>query len=260
MAKLSPLHTEYRKACWRELKFLEKHKEKKDGRITAILSDKVPEGLQAALDKAFEKSFGLIFEKGTGIIEKSYNKEKTIQNFDLDNYISTIKEDRKSLKTITSRASGSGLGNTIASGMSGIGMGLIGVGIPDIAVFVGLMLKALYQTALNYGFDYEKEEEKQFILMIIQGAVSYGNELLRINDELNHFIHYKKFSNGLNVAEHTKATAKCLSRELLYIKFLQGIPLVGAIGGGYDAVYMNKINNYANIKYNYRYLNGRLRR
>ena len=260
MAKLSPLHTEYRKACRRELKFLEKRKEKKDGKITAMLSDKVPDGLQSALDKAFEKSFGLIFEKGTGIIEKSYNKEKTIQNFDLDNYISTIKEDRKSLKTITSRASGSGLGNTIASGVSGIGMGFIGVGIPDIAVFTSLMLKTLYQTALNFGFDYEKEEEKQFILLLIQGAVSYGDELLKINDELNHFIHHKKFSGGLNVAENIKSTARCLSKELLYIKFLQGIPLVGAIGGGYDAVYMNKINNYANIKYNYRYLNGRLRR
>ena len=102
MAKLSPLHTEYRKACRRELKFLEKHKEKKDGKITAMLSDKVPDGLQSALDKTFEKSFGLIFEKGTGIIEKSYNKEKAIQNFDLDDYIATIKNDKKSFKTITS--------------------------------------------------------------------------------------------------------------------------------------------------------------
>ena len=44
------------------------------------------------------------------------------------------------------------------------------------------------------------------------------------------------------------------------MKFLQGIPFVGAVGGGYDAVYLNRITNYATIKYNYRYLNGRLRR
>ena len=260
MAKLSPLHTEYRKACAQELKFLEKRRDRKDSGLSSVLADKVPAGLQSALDKAFEKSFSLIFEKGTGIIEKSYNKDKTRQSFRLDDYISTIKNDKKSIRAISSRASGSSLGNTIISGVSGMGMGFIGVGIPDIAVFTALMLKNLYQTALNFGYDYEKDEEKQFILMLIQGAVSYGDELLKINDELNYFIHHKCFLHGLNIGENIKKTAKSLSDEMLYIKFLQGIPLVGAIGGGYDALYMNKIANYASIKYNYRYLNGRLRR
>ena len=260
MAKLSPLHTEYRKACAQELKFLEKRIDKKDSGLSAMLADKVPAGLQSALDKAFEKSFSLIFEKGTGIIEKSYDKEKTRQSFQLDDYIATIKNDKKSIRAISSRASGSSLGNTIISGVSGASMGFIGVGIPDIAIFTGLMLKTLYQMALNFGYDYEKEEEKQFILMLIQGAVSYGDELLKINDELNYFIHHKHFPQGLNIAENIKKAAKSLSDEMLYIKFLQGIPLVGAIGGGYDALYMNKVASYASMKYNYRYLNGRLRR
>ena len=99
-----------------------------------------------------------------------------------------------------------------------------------------------------------------YLVLLIQGAVSYGNELLKINDDLNHFIHHKYFSQGLNIAENIKKAAKCLSDELLYIKFLQGIPFVGAVGGGYDALYMNRINSYASMKYNYRYLNGRLRR
>ena len=260
MAKLSPLHTEYRKVCAQELKFLEKRKEKKDSTFTALLAEKVPAGLQSALDKAFEKSFSLIFEKGTGFIEKSYDKEKIRQNFQLDDYIASLKNDKKSLKAITTRASGSSLGNTIISGVSGAGLGFIGVGIPDIAVFTSLMLKNLYQMALNFGYNYDNDEEKQFILLLIQGAVSYGNELLKINDELNHFIHHKCFTQGLNIAENIKKAAKCLSDELLYIKFLQGIPFVGAVGGGYDALYMNRINSYASMKYNYRYLNGRLRR
>ena len=98
MAKLSPLHTEYRKACAQELKFLEKRRDKKDSGLSAMLADKVPAGLQSALDKAFEKSFSLIFEKGTGIIEKSYDKEKTRQSFQLDDYIATIKNDKKSIQ------------------------------------------------------------------------------------------------------------------------------------------------------------------
>ena len=46
-------------------------------------------------------------------------------------------------------------------------------------------------------------------------------------------------------------------QELLYLKFLQGVPLVGAVGGVYDAVYMKQIAAYAGIKYRRRYLQGR---
>ena len=38
------------------------------------------------------------------------------------------------------------------------------------------------------------------------------------------------------------------------MKFLQGIPIVGAAGGAYDAVYMQKIVKYAEMKYRRRFL------
>jgi len=38
------------------------------------------------------------------------------------------------------------------------------------------------------------------------------------------------------------------------MKFLQGIPLVGAVGGVYDVVYMKQITEYAKIKYQRRFL------
>ena len=52
-----------------------------------------------------------------------------------------------------------------------------------------------------------------------------------------------------NTGEHTK--------ELLYMKFLQGTPIVGAIGGFYDVLYMKNITDYANIKYKRRFLSMR---
>ena len=54
--------------------------------------------------------------------------------------------------------------------------------------------------------------------------------------------------------EQIEQTAGSLSKELLYIKFLQGIPVVGAVGGAYDAVYMKRITEYAELKYRHRYL------
>ena len=49
-------------------------------------------------------------------------------------------------------------------------------------------------------------------------------------------------------------TAAGLSKELLYMKFLQGIPIVGAVGGAYDVVYLKQITEYANLKYKKRFL------
>lgn len=38
------------------------------------------------------------------------------------------------------------------------------------------------------------------------------------------------------------------------MKFLQGIPLVGVVGGVYDMVYLKQITEYANLKYKKRFL------
>ena len=38
-----------------------------------------------------------------------------------------------------------------------------------------MILKNIYETALHYGYSYESREEKYFILLLIQGAISYGD-------------------------------------------------------------------------------------
>ncbi|MCB6367841.1 EcsC family protein, partial [Intestinibacillus massiliensis] len=62
---------------------------------------------------------------------------------------------------------------------------------------------------------------------------------------------------GYDQKEQIQETAALFSRELLYLKFLQGIPIVGAAGGIYDAVYMRHVTEYANLKYKRRFLKGR---
>ena len=54
-----------------------------------------------------------------------------------------------------------------------------------------------------------------------------------------------------------KLVSASLSKELLYMKFLQGVPIVGAVGGAYDVVYMKQITEYANLKYKRRFLQSR---
>ena len=41
---------------------------------------------------------------------------------------------------------------------------------------------------------------------------------------------------------------------MLVLKFIQGLPIVGIVGGAFNPVYYNKIMKYVRIKYYKRYL------
>ncbi len=252
-AKLTPLEKEWGKVINKELAYINKRMEKSDSGLNRMLEKKIPKGLQNTLDIAFAKAFRLVFEKGTGVIEKTYNKADMKKQYQINEYAAKVYGNNKSLKVFSGKAKGTGAGNLILSGAAGVGLGVLGIGLPDIALFTGFMLKGVYEIALNYGFDYEDEEEKKFILLLIRGALSYGEELRSINEELNFYMDYSAFGKDRSLDNSIQGAAGCLSKELLYMKFLQGIPVVGAIGGAYDAVYMKQIMEYAELKYRRRF-------
>lgn len=251
--KITPLEKEWGKVINQELAFLQKRAEKTDSRLNQLLEKKIPAGLQNTLDTAFGKAFRLVFEKGTGVIEKTYNKNEMKKAYQINEYAAKVHGNKKALKVFSGKAKGAGAGNLLMSGAAGIGLGVLGIGLPDIALFTGLMLKGVYEIALNYGFEYEDEEEKKFILLLIRGALSYGKELQNINEELNFYMDYGAYAKARTVEASIQSAAGCLSKELLYMKFLQGIPVVGALGGAYDALYMKQIMEYAELKYRRRF-------
>lgn len=255
--KLTPLEKEWLQVEKQEQKYIEKRTEKQDSRLNRLLENKVPEGLQQTLNTAFAKAFSVVFEKGTGVIEKTYKRDKLEKNFQVNEYAAQLMNDRKTLKTFSKKATGAGNVNLLLSGVSGIGLGVLGIGIPDIVLFTGLMLKSIYEIALNYGYDYESRKEKLFILLLIRGAVSYGEELQEINTEINHYMEKGNYRTYISLEDSINATAACLSKELLYMKFLQGIPIVGAAGGAYDVIYMKQVVKYAEMKYRRRFYQKR---
>ncbi len=252
--KWSALEKEWNKAEKEEGAYISKYMNKQETRLNQFLEDKVPAGLQNTLDIAFAKAFHTVFEKGTDLIEKTYKKDEIEKDYKINDYTAKVKENRKNLKAFSKKASGAGNSNLLISGVSGIGMGVLGIGIPDIVVFTSLLLRSVYEISLHYGFDYKKEDEKKFILLLIQGAVSHDTKLLKINAKINDYIEFGEFLEYFDLEGCIKETAACLSKELLYMKFLQGIPLVGAVGGAYDVVYMKQVNKYAQMKYKRRFL------
>ena len=255
--KKTPLEKEWEKLMKEERKFLLSRAEKKDSLLNQKLEQFVPDKLQETLDTAFAKAFGLIFDKGTGVIEKTYNKDEMEKRFQINQFASDLRKDSRSLKKFSKKARQSGNINVLVSGTAGIGMGVLGVGIPDIPVFLGMVLKSVYEIALNYGYRYDTPEEQYFILLLIETAVSHGRDLIERNQEVDDYISSEKMPEPYNKDVQIKLTSAVLSKELLYMKFLQGVPVIGAVGGAYDVVYMKQITEYANLKYKRRFLRVR---
>lgn len=240
-----------------EFNFFEGRREKQDSFLTSILENKVPAKLQGTLDAAFAKAFGLVFEKGTGVIEKTYMKEKAQEKYLMNEVRHFEKPTHRTLKAFSRKATGTGNKNLLITSATGIGMGLAGLGLPDIPVFTAMVMKAIYEIATSYGYEYDSEGERAFILKIIQGSLSYGDDIIRIDNELNEMIATHQLPYDYDSSVQIKETAGTLSKELLYMKFIQGAPVIGVIGGIYDAVYMRRITEYATLKYRRRFLHDK---
>ena len=135
-----------------------------------------------------------------------------------------------------------------------------------------------YEIALSYGFSYDSEQEQIFILKLIEIALAHESALAEGNMELNLWMQGKKSEivvteNGerqevevehattrrfeISRSEQIKRTSDALAQELLYLKFVQGLPVVGVVGGLSDMVYQKKISDYAAMKYKRRFLEMR---
>ena len=143
-----------------EVTYLRSHSRKRENIVNKKAAEIMPDDMQEVLNKAFDKAFALVFEKGTGFIEKTYPKEK---------------------------------------------------------------IRLAH-----------REAERELNDVIESGAV------------------WKE-----SAEEQTERTARALSKKLLYMKFLQTIPLAGIIGGTSDVWCMKRIGDYAELKYRRRFLINR---
>lgn len=244
----------------KEARYLMRRREEKtSSALQQKLEEKIPEKLEETLNTAFIKAFDLVFEKGTGLIEKTYNKDQQKTDYQVREYAAGLKESRKTVKAFGRQSQGTRMKNLMISGVEGVGLGLLGIGLPDIPLFTAVILKSVYEIALSYGYEYESEKEQWFILKMIETALKKGEELERNNSLLNAWID----QNGIGKTvkgrkEQSKETAAALAEALLYMKFLQGIPVVGAAGGAADTVYLKKITDYAELKYKRRFLRKKI--
>lgn len=240
----------------KETRYLKNNSEKQEFILNRKLEERVPDKLQEKLDLAFYKGFQIVFEKGTGIIEKTYSKEKKEEAHQVDSYALKLSESRKNLRAFSRRSRLANTRNLAISLGEGIATGLPGIGLPDVPLFIGMILKSIYEIALSYGFSYNTDGERLFILRLIRTSLLKGPELETENDAVNRLI-LEGIPGGCardELSDAIRSASDTLSQELIYLKFLQGIPIAGVIGGLSDAVYLKKITAYASLKYYRRFL------
>ncbi len=224
--------------------------------IVDKIQEKIPEKLSSTLETAFYKSFRLFFEKGNKYIEKTYDKENKQFEFEVNDYAIDKKFNGKSIRRLDKPANYSNIVNTSFSILEGGLLGALGIGLPDIPLFISVILKTINEVALSYGFDYDTNEEKAYILLLIRGALSKDKRQKEINKEIDAFAEKidNRISEETDLEEHMKLTAAVLSDNLLTAKFIQGIPIVGAVGGIVNYNIIQKVGRYSKLKYKKRYL------
>lgn len=286
--KKSPRQMEWKALEKKEERFITAARHQKEPLLNRKLERFVPEKLEDTLNLAFYKAFELIFNRGTSIIEKTYRKEDMENTYKINAYAAGLKESRKTMKAFSREAGKNKVRNLAAAGAGGIGLGALGIGLPDIPLFTGMVLKSIYETAISYGFSYDTAEEQCYILKLISTALSRGDAAESGNRSLDAMGRLIRTWTPLSETalsgtplsgtfagqdglaalpggpeSHDTASlctslmqqaSHALSSELLYMKFLQGIPIAGIIGGMYDAVYLKRIADYADMKYKRRFL------
>ena len=243
-----------------ERRFLRAQLNRQPTKLDLLLEEKVPPKLESTIVAAFSKAFHLIFSKGSWLISKTYSEDKLVTEFtlaaaELDEYGGS-----KQMRRFKKRAMSTGTAHTIVSTVAGFVLGIFGGMIPDIVLFNALVLRNIYKIAMKYGYSYDTDEERKFILRIIAAAISDGDDLISSNKEINQLIRSDLADDHSTLEERIDEAAAALAHALLLMKFVQKIPVVGVIGGASDFIYMERISDYAVLKYQRRFLVDQMRK
>ena len=219
------------------------------------LGDKIPKKVYAGLESTFCKGFSLVFNQGRSIIEKSYKKEELQDNHTIRDFAVKLRGGRKELKAVNKSAKRSDSLNMVAITAEGIALGALGIGMPDIVLFISTLLKGVYETALNYGFDYDLPEEQYMILNMMAASLITGEERTEWDDMIDGMIVDMPREVPQSVLEEQiRETASVFAMDMLILKFIQGLPVVGVLGGVANPIYYKRVLNYVQLKYRKRYL------
>ena len=222
--------------------------------------EKVPVKVKNGLERAFSKAFCAVFEKGAAVIGKTFDREEAEKDHQVQDFAVKLKGSRKELKKVRKTAGVTDAVNVAITTVEGAGLGFLGIGFPDILLFTSFVLKGIYQYAAHYGRDFTDPREKYLILKMIEASLSRRDDWIRLNGEVDGLLMGEYLPTDEEMSDQIRRTADACAMDMLFQKFVQGLPVIGVIGGIANPVYYGKMLNLVKVKYHKAYVIGLLRR
>lgn len=225
------------------------------------VQDKIPKKATAAIEKAFQAAFENLFMGGLPLIEATFAKEGADLdhlrvNFHLDKDPSQV--GFHNLRQVSKKRTKSA---RRWAKVESVTLGLLGIGLPDIPVYLASILRNLYLLARAYGFTYDREEDKVYLVRLIRLALD------KSGDNLTHHQDLLQLGRAMDLGQtpefdlekEIRLCAQDLNRALLVSRVMMTLPLVGVLGGAYQPVVFDRIEDMARLHFEYRYLDGKIR-
>jgi hypothetical protein len=93
------------------------------------------------------------------------------------------------------------------------------------------------------------------ILKMMSASLSTGDDWFRRNKEINDWIlRGEQPVREEEFQAQIQDTASVFAVDMLLLKFIQGLPVVGLLGGAANPLYYHRILHYTQLKYKRRYL------
>lgn len=236
--------------------FWKKAVSKTTGSVKAKIEDKIPEKLEDTLNKAFTAAFKMVFQEGKILIKKTYNEE-TLKSEYADKRVGVqTKGDRSLIKKLRRPAEKRYFKSLGVAATEGVGLGLLGIGLPDIPILIGNMIRTCTVSAHSHGLDTDRKDEQVYMLMMIRLAAMPVEERATVNSQLDAL--GDAIDSGkeifLDLETEMQETSERLSMTLLFSRFVMGLPVVGVAGGLYNPVIVSQLHQLAEVKYEARLL------
>lgn len=251
--KLTPLEKEWREVLKKEATLRRSAQKDNTPKWKADLEAKVPQKVLSGLQVSFARGFRLIFNHSGKILEKTYDPNSLKRKFEEADR-AVMAGGRRHLRRINASGRGARLGNLAVTTAGGIGLGALGIGMPDLVLFLGMLLKGIYEAALCYGFDCDDPKERLLILKMMETSLQKGDAFLRCDRETEAMILIPDIPDQSCLDAQLQRTGQTFAADMLLAKFVQGLPLVGILGGAANPLYYNKVLRYVRLKYRKRYL------
>lgn len=229
---------------------------KTTGSVREKLEEKIPEKLEETLNTAFTTAFKLVFQEGKALIKKTYDKEKLKSEYVEKRVQVQTKGDRSVLKRLRQPSEKRYVKSLGIATTEGVGLGLLGIGLPDIPILIGNMIRTCIVSAQAHGLDTDRQDEQIYILRLIRLLAMPVEERANVNMELDTL--GEKIDAGLasslDLEKEMQMTSERLAMTMLFSRFVMGLPIVGVAGGLYNPMIVSQLHQLAEIKYEKRLL------